>query len=68
MLHEAHIKNLELVQVYCTCIRTLELLLSPGRTGSALNGLSTAKDRLHFLDTTFENIPSVPEVFTHFEV
>jgi hypothetical protein len=67
-LHEAHIKNLELVRDTCTSIRTLELLVSPDCVNYALSGSPIAAEALDLLDTHFKNIPSLKEIVIDFEV
>ena len=67
-LHEAHIKNLDLVRDTCTSIRTLELLVSPGCANYALGDSPTAAEALDLLDTHFKNIPSLNEIVVSFEV
>lgn len=67
-LHEAHIKNLDLVRDTCTSMRTLELLVSPDFLNYALDDSPIAAEALDLLSTHFMNIPSLKEIVINFEV
>ncbi|KAF2241797.1 hypothetical protein BU26DRAFT_524944 [Trematosphaeria pertusa] len=67
-LHQAHIRNLELIRDTCTSIRTLELLISPDCANYTLSDSPIAAEALCLLDTHFKNIPSLKEVVINFEV
>jgi hypothetical protein len=66
MLHEAHIKNLELIRDTCTSITTLELLLPPDSTIYAFCDSPIAGEALDLLDTRFKAIPSLKEIIINF--
>lgn len=67
-LHEAHIKNLDLVRDTCTSIRTLELLVSPDCENYALSDSPIAAEALDLLNTHFKSISSLKEIVISFEV
>jgi hypothetical protein len=69
-LHEAHIKNLELIRDTCTSITTLELLLTfPLECANyALDDSPIAAEALDLLDTRFKAIPSLKEIIANVHV
>ena len=67
-LHEAHIKNLELIRDTCPRITTLELSLPPDHLSSALCDSHIAAEALDLLDTRFKAIPSLKEIIVNFQV
>jgi hypothetical protein len=69
-LHEAHIKNLELIRDTCTSIATLELLLTfPLECANyALDDSPIAAEALDLLDTRFKAIPSLKEIIVNISV
>jgi hypothetical protein len=67
-LHEAHIKNLELIRDTCTSITTLELSLHSDRANCALRDSPVAEQALDLLDARFKAIPSLKEVIVNFQV
>lgn len=68
MLHEAHIKNLELIRDTCTSITTLELLLPPDSANYAFDDSPISAEALDLLDTRFKAIPSLKEIIVNFQV
>lgn len=61
-LHEAHIKNLELIRDACTSITTLELSILLDRENYALDDSPIAAEALDLLDTNFKAIPSLKKI------
>jgi hypothetical protein len=57
MLHEAHIKNLELIRTTCTSITTLELLLPPDSANYAFGDSPITAEALDLLDGRFKAFP-----------
>ncbi|KAH6695902.1 hypothetical protein BKA61DRAFT_498225, partial [Leptodontidium sp. MPI-SDFR-AT-0119] len=68
MLHEAHIKNLELIRDICTSITTLELLFPPYSANYAFDDSPIAAEELDLLDTRFKAIPSLKEITVNSQV
>lgn len=67
-LHEAHIKNLELIRETCTSITTLELSLHSDCINRALGDLPFADQALDLLDMRFKAILSLKKVIVNFQV
>ena len=67
-LHEAHVKNLELVRRTCINIRTLELLDSPDCSKDAFINCPIVAESFGLLDMRLKNISSIKEVVINFEV
>ena len=68
VLHNAHIKNLDLIRGTCTSIRTLELLVSPGWADYPLSDPPITAEAIGLLDTHFKNVPSLKEIIVNFEM
>jgi hypothetical protein len=68
MLHEAYIKNLELIQDTCTSITTLELSLPLDCAYYALGDSLIAAEALDLLNTRFKTISSLKEIIVNFQV
>ncbi|MCJ1257758.1 hypothetical protein MMC24_005584 [Lignoscripta atroalba] len=67
-LHEAHIKNLELMRDTCTSITTLELLLPLDLVNYALSDSLIAAGALDLLNTRFKTISPLKEIIVNFQV
>jgi hypothetical protein len=67
-LHEAHIKNLELIRDTCTSITTLDLSLPLDCANYAFGDSPIAQEALDLLDTRFKAIPSLKEIIVNFQV
>jgi hypothetical protein len=71
-LHEAHIKNLELIRDTCTSITTLELSLSKtfplDSANDALDDSPIVADALDLLDMRFKAVPSLKEIIVNVQV
>jgi hypothetical protein len=67
-LHEAHIKNLELIRDTCTSITTLELSVPPKCVNYAFDDSPIGVQALDLLDTRFKAIPSLKEIIVNFQV
>jgi len=68
-LHEAHIKNLELIRDTCTSITTLELSLPSGHPNSYSTACKPVKqEALDLLDARFKAVPSLKEIIVNFKV
>ncbi len=68
ILHEVHIKNLELIRDTCAGIQTLELLVPPEQYNYALSGSTIAAEALNLLDTRLRSIPPLKEIIVNFKV
>ena len=68
ILHEVHIKNLELIRDTCAGIQTLELLVSPEHYNYALSRSTIAAGALNLLDTRLKSIPLLKEIIVNFKV
>ena len=68
VLHEVHIKNLELIRDTCTGIQTLELSVPPENCDYALSQPEIAAEALNLLDTRFKSIPSLEEIIVNLQV
>lgn len=68
ILHEAYIKNLEIIRDIYTGIQTLELLVPPEHCNYALSHYTIAAEALNLLDIRFKSIPSLEEIIVNFEV
>jgi hypothetical protein len=68
MLHEAHIKNLELIRDTCTSLTTLELLLPPDSANYAFDDSPITAEALGLLDTRFKAILSLKTIIVNFQV
>ena len=68
ILHEAHIKNIELIRVTCTGIQTLELSIPPEHCNYALNHSAIAVEALDLLDTRLKSILSLEEIIVNLQV
>ncbi|SRR6266536_1860572 len=68
ILHEAHIKNLELIRDTCAGIQTLELLVPPEHYNYALSHSTIAAEALNLLDTRLKSIPPLKEIIVNFKV
>ncbi|KAH7327093.1 hypothetical protein BKA65DRAFT_371234, partial [Rhexocercosporidium sp. MPI-PUGE-AT-0058] len=68
MLHEAHVKNLELIRDTCTSITTLELLLPPDSADYTFGDSPSAVKALGLLDARFKAILSLKEIIVNFQV
>jgi hypothetical protein len=67
-LHEAHIKNLELIRKTCIKLRTLELLDLDELCYYALNERAIAVETLNILNTHIRTIRSLNNIIINFEV
>ncbi|KAF4626600.1 hypothetical protein G7Y89_g11558 [Cudoniella acicularis] len=68
ILHEAHVRNLQLIRDTCTSIQTLELLIPPERYNYALSYSLIAIEALDLLNTRLKSILSLKETIVHFQV
>jgi hypothetical protein len=68
ILHEAHVRNLQLIRDTCTSIQTLELLIPPERYNYALSHSPIATEALDLLNTRLKSILSLKEIIVHFQV
>ncbi|MCJ1421456.1 hypothetical protein MMC32_007820 [Xylographa parallela] len=68
ILHEAHIKNLELIRDTCAGIQTLELLVLPEHYNYALSHSTIAVEALNLLDTRLKSIPPLKDLIINFQV
>jgi hypothetical protein len=67
-LHEAHIKNLELIRDTCTSITTLELSLHSDDTNGAFRNSTFLDQALNLLDMRFKAILSLKKVIVNFQI
>ncbi|KEF51026.1 uncharacterized protein A1O9_12910 [Exophiala aquamarina CBS 119918] len=65
LLHEVHIKNLELIRDTCTGVETLELSVPPEHCNYALSHSVIAAEALNLLDMHFKSIPSLKEIIVN---